>query len=268
MYLRLLPPGISRIYYKSYSGFRPSPGFAKGDGISLVYTECLTINASKTDGASLSVYFAAGISIAREKDVFRDAMQDIERRCHCAGINRVRIHTFYPYGCTDNVQIPRRKRFVIGQAASVFTDMLKKPAKTIGGRSLYSDIRTDYDAAGGGKIVLIGHSGGGVASYKAGLLLEEAGYPVTEIIMVGSPELPIRKCFRDRVYALENSDRWGDLVCRCGFNLFKPPRDKVRLPIVSGHPFYFCNQTKDENNVSNMSKVLDTIWDWMSPTGG
>ncbi len=233
----------------------------------MVYTDCRTTSASQTDGSSLSVYFAAGISISRKNENFRDAMQDIERRCHSEGINRVRVNTFYPYGYIDDVPMSRHKRFVIGQAAVVFSDMLKRAAKTSGGRSLYSDIRTDYDAEGGGNIVLIGHSGGGVASYKAGLLLEEAGYPVTNIIMVGSPELPIRKNFRDRVYALENSGRWGDLVCRCGFDLFKPPRDRVRLPIVSGHPYYFCNQSKDENNVSNMNKVLNTIWGWVNPTG-
>ncbi|XEC97380.1 hypothetical protein AB6A23_12960 [Paenibacillus tarimensis] len=229
-------------------------------------TDSRVTSAFKTGRASLSVYFAAGISITRKNDVFQDAMKDIERRCHCEGINRVRINTFYPYGYIDDVPVSRHKRFIFGQAAVVFADMLTKASMTSGGQSLYHDIRKDYDADGGGNIVLIGHSGGGVASYKAGLLLEEAGYPVSDIIMVGSPKIPIRKTFRDRVYALEHSGRWGDLVCRIGFHLFRPPRDRVRLPIVDGHPSYFCNESKDENDVSNMSKVLDTIWGWLQPT--
>jgi hypothetical protein len=224
-------------------------------GISIVSEE-------RTDRSAVSIYFAAGINVWRRGEMFRHAINELETRCRTAGMNRIRVNTFYPYGYVDDVPEPRRKRFSTQQAAAVFADMLKHAAATRGGRYLYDAIRGDYDSEGGGDIVLIGHSAGGVASYKAALLLEEAGYPVARVIMVGAPQLPIHKSFRDRVYALEYTGLLGDFVCRCGFHWFRRPRERVRLPLVNGHPFYFCPSHKDQDGVSNLSKVVDKIWGW------
>jgi len=215
--------------------------------------------------ADISVYFAAGINVCRKADMFRDAMAETERRCLAAGPVRIRTNAFYPYGCIDDVPERKLGRFVARQAFAVFADMCRRAAAGCGGTALYRDVRADYDVAGGGNLFLVGHSGGGIAAYKAAQLLIRDGYPVGGVFMVGSPKVPVRKNYRDLVFAVEIGRRWADPITRCGFHGFRPPRLRARLPLVGGHPDYFCSQSKDEAGVSNLNKVLDAIWQWIRP---
>jgi hypothetical protein len=215
--------------------------------------------------AGLSVYFAAGISVRRQGDMFRDAMNELERRCRTAGIRRFRTHAFYPYGYIDDVPAERRRRFIASQVASVFRDMWSKAASSLGGQALYREVRDDYDKKGSGDIVLVGHSGGGIASYKAAQLLVDEGYPVSRVVMVGSPELPVRRSMRKLVCTIEHGGRWGDWICRCGFHCFSPARYRAKLPLAGWHPHYFCGQSIGAGQVANLEMVMDTIWNWIQP---
>ncbi|WP_127580225.1 hypothetical protein [Paenibacillus koleovorans] len=213
--------------------------------------------------SSVSVYFAAGISMMRTSKMFHDAMNDIERRYREKGLQTVRFGCFYPYGTMDEVPLSKQRRFIAKQVLTVGMDIYRQAAHTIGGQTLFQDIRKAYDPVNGGGIVLIGHSGGGIASYKAAQLLNRIGYPVRRVFMIGSPEIPICRDCRDKVLAVEHSGRWGDWISRCAFHWFRPAKIRVRLPIRGGHPHYFCSKSKDENNVTNMQKMTDFLWSWM-----
>ncbi|MDF2814579.1 MAG: hypothetical protein K0Q81_779 [Paenibacillus sp.] len=217
----------------------------------------------RVSNTPVSVYFAAGISVHRRNDMFRAAMQHVEQRYMKDNQRSVRTHCFYPYGFVDEVPAADYGKFVAKQAFTVGLDIYRKPANTVGGQSLYQDIQQDYDHTNGGDIVLIGHSGGGIASYKAAQLLNENGYPVMRVFMVGSPNIPICASCKDKVFAIEHGGRWGDWISRCAFHWFHPAKVRVRLPLRGGHPYYFCTKSKDENNVSNMEKVMEFICGWL-----
>lgn len=217
---------------------------------------------------AISVYFAAGISMFQTSEMFIDAMNHMENRYRSRGFTSIRTHCFYPYGTMDDIPASRHRRFMTKQAFMVGRDIYRQAAHTVGGRALFNDIRQHYDRLSGGDIVLIGHSGGGIASYKAAQLLHSEGYPVIRIFMVGSPEIPICANCRDKVFTIEHGGRGGDWISRCAFHWFRPAKVRVRLPINGGHPDYFCHQSRDENNVSNMEKVMDFIWSWVQRDSG
>ncbi|MFK7691305.1 hypothetical protein [Paenibacillus sp. HJGM_3] len=219
--------------------------------------------------SAVSVYFAAGISMLSTTDMFREAMRHVESRYKSGGCSKVRVQTFFPYGTLDHLPTKSGQlRFIAGQAFTVGRDIYRQPKDTVGGRTLYREIRNDYDTENGGSIVLIGHSGGGIASYKAAQLLGEEGYPVMKVFMVGSPQIAICPSCRDKVFAIEHGGRFGDWISRSAFHWFRPAKVRARIPIRGGHRHYFCNQSKDENNVSNMDKVMDFIWGWIQGEPG
>ncbi|MDF2670818.1 MAG: hypothetical protein K0R67_3124 [Paenibacillus sp.] len=217
----------------------------------------------RTPNTPVSVYFAAGISVHRRNDMFRDAMQHVEQRCMKDGMSSVRTNCFYPYGTIDEIPASRQIRFVAKQAVTVGLDIYRQASNTVGGQALYNDIQQFYDPKEDGDIVLIGHSGGGIASYKAAQLLNDSGYPIMRVFMVGAPEIPICASCQDKVLAIEHGGRWGDWISRSAFHWFHPAKVRVRLPIRGGHPHYFCSKSKDENNVSNMEKVMEFIFGWL-----
>lgn len=217
---------------------------------------------------AVSVYFAAGISMRRKSVMFLEAMRHIEERYKTKGYTSVRVQCFFPYGTLDHVPESKRHTFIAGQAFTVGLDIYRKAGYTVGGQALYRDISLNYDRLSGGAIVLIGHSGGGIASYKAAQLLNENGYPVNRVFMVGSPEIPICASCRDKVFAIEHGGQWGDWISRSSFHWFQPAKVRVRIPIRGGHHQYFCNKSKDENNVSNLEKVMDFIWNKVQVESG
>ncbi len=126
----------------------------------------------------------------------------------------------------------------------------------------------DYEKNGGGEIVLIGHSGGGVVAYGTAKMLHERGYPVDGVILVGSPELWIADDWQERVHSIRKAGRFGDPVTWWGRPCPGAPRCCETVDIVGGHPDYFRSEMKDASGISNLSKTMDGIWKWLRPKVG
>lgn len=212
-----------------------------------------------------TIYFLSGIGTWREGNMFSYAMDDVASRYQLEGFDRIHTLDLYPYGSMDNVPPRNRFRKLARQAAKVSRDMYARYHRNEGGRRAFLEIVEDYDRIGEGEIILIGHSGGGVAAYNTSQLLSEQGYPVDQVILVGSPEQWISKEWQNRVHSLRKTGRFGDLVTWWGRPCFGAPKQNDVVPILGGHPDYFRKDLVDESGIPNVTKVMDKIWQWIRP---
>ncbi|MEB3104090.1 RHS repeat-associated core domain-containing protein, partial [Ferviditalea candida] len=218
---------------------------------------------------TISVYFLAGVGTWQSGDMFKAAKEDIIKRYQDMGYDKIHVADVYPYGtmeeCGCDQDATKQMAYTILQALVVNNDMDTPYKYTVGGNNAFESIKEDYDYFGGGDIVLIGHSGGGIAAYDAAQLLNDAGYNVSFIVQVGSPKEPIKKKWRDKVGYIEKKGFFGDGITAWGMTYFQRPGYIASVDIVGGHPYYFDPNMKDDNGVSNLSKTMDQIWDWIKP---
>ncbi|GIP34603.1 hypothetical protein [Paenibacillus sp. J2TS4] len=207
----------------------------------------------------ITAYFVAGIGTWRSGNTFGSAMQLLQERFRQEGRGEIHTAALYPYGVMDHLPRHMVRWTMFRQALQVIYDMYRRPERSPAILRLTQEIRQDYGINGSGDIVLIGHSGGGVAAYGAARLLSEQGYSVPHVIQVGSPECHVRQEWRERVYRLRQPG-WSDWATWWRFSLFRPPLRRDTVAIEKGHPYYFCSATKDKEGVSNLSKVMDKIW--------
>ncbi|WP_010272680.1 esterase/lipase family protein [Paenibacillus senegalensis] len=205
----------------------------------------------------VSVYFVAGISTWKSGDMFGPAMKHIKERYRNNGWNCSHTEALYPYGTMDDIPREQLKPTIRKQMWHVFQDMYQPAERSPRAAYLSRIIRKHYGSSGEGEILLIGHSGGGIAAYLAARMLRKQGYPVRHVVQVGSPGGYIHAEWRDDVYCLRES---GDVVTwwRLPFIGSASRRDVVQ--IEGGHPLYFCDQTKDKDGCDNLTKVMDKIW--------
>jgi len=212
-----------------------------------------------------SVYFLSGIGTWRSGNPFGAAMAEIARRYTSLGVSPVHVRDIYPYGWVDDVPAERLRRFIARQALKVSRDMYVNYYRNAGGHRAFREIRRDYDRHGGGGIVLIGHSGGGVAAYKTAKLLEDRGYRVEQVILVGAPMHSIAADWQGRVKLLRKAGRIGDCVTWWGRPCFGAPREAQTVVIRGGHTDYFRTDLADAEGRSNVTLVMDRIWQWLQP---
>lgn len=208
----------------------------------------------------VSVYFIAGISTWASGNMFGHAMMDIAERYRRAGWDCIHTEDLYPYGTMDNIPREAVRKTVYRQMWHVFQDMYQQAEHSPRAAFLNRAVRKHYGSAGEGDIVLIGHSGGGIAAYLAARLLRKQGYPIRHVIQVGSPGGIIHSDWRDDVYCLRQAGWIGDMVTWWRFPFAGTASRRETVAIEGGHPFYFCPQTKDKAGVDNLSKVMDKIW--------
>ncbi len=207
-----------------------------------------------------SVYFLSGIGTWKAGNFFSGAMKDLTERYRVAGVRKVHTADFYPYGFMDDVLANGYSRFIARQALAVSRDMYARYLRNRGGKRAFDFIVEDYEAAGCGEIVLIGHSGGGVAAYAAGKMLHDKGYSIDKVIMVGSPEVWIAEDWQNRVCRVHKAGRLGDPITWFGKPSPGAPRIRSAVNIVGGHPDYFRWNSFDQDGVSNLAKTMDAIW--------
>ncbi|WNQ12143.1 hypothetical protein MJA45_03585 [Paenibacillus aurantius] len=224
-----------------------------------------TGDAVRTAEKAVSVYFLSGIGTWESGRMFAGAMRDIMERYRSEGYAFVHVRDLYPYGSMDGVHSKRFYRHLAKQALKVSRDMYVRYERNIGGRLAYEKIKADYDQYGSGDIILIGHSGGGIAAYNTAQLLSDDGYRVARVILVGAPEQWIHKDWHNRVHALRKAGRIGDWVTWLGKPCFGAPKVSDEVNIVGGHTDYFRWDKVDDNGVSNLQKVMDRIWQWLRP---
>lgn len=221
--------------------------------------------------ARASVYLLAGVATAPR--FFEYCRNHVEQLCSACGW-QADVQIIYPYG--------DHSRSLFAQVREVSGDVTRRfQAFRIGGRLAAQEIRKTYD---GGRLILIGHSGGGAAAYQAARILEADGQlGDCRIVQIGSPRVPITPEFRERVCYIHAVDELGRLKdpitklgswggwTRSGFALPRwngakyAPAHIEPITVVGGHADYFRHDTPfvDAQQVSNMDKTIAKAWAWL-----
>ncbi|MBW7456244.1 hypothetical protein K0U00_19615, partial [Paenibacillus sepulcri] len=191
------------------------------------------------------IYLVAGV--ASTPTIFDECKRELKHRFHEAGRDPV-IRELLPYG--DHTQSMVRQIIQVGVDLTRFW-ISHRP----GGRAVAAQVR---ELSAGHPVLFIGHSGGGVAAYRAALLLNREGIlPDCRIIQVGSPKTPIRRDLREKVSYFQAVDEDGilkDPITRLGswggwsrnklgvpfWNRLKhAPGHLGTITVLGGHPHYF-----------------------------
>jgi hypothetical protein len=149
------------------------------------------------------------------------------------------------------------------QLREITLDMLPK-ASRLGGRKAADEIKKFYR---GGKMVIVGHSGGGVAGvHAAQILLSEAEDLLPpSVVQIGSPKCSIPPVLREHVIyvaAVDKYGKWKDPITRLGGWGWRGRTSRMRsnqtspaireIPIVGGHADYF--------RTHNIDVTIDSFW--------
>jgi len=135
-------------------------------------------------GSTLHVYLLAGVRTPT--CTFNHCKKKLDERLRSDGLEPI-IHVLFPYGDAS--------RNVLRQVLEVKSDLSNRiSARRIGGRHVLNQIKKTFR---GNRMLMIGHSGGGVAAYQAARMVEEHGIAEDfRIVQVGSPRRSRSK--RDR----------------------------------------------------------------------
>lgn len=224
--------------------------------------------AAAASSREWDIYLLAGVG--SPPGIFADCIVELKRRFGEAGREPV-IRELFPYG--DH----REKLF--RQIMEVQRDVTGFRIRGRSGGDIAAELIRRHSQ--GRPVLLIGHSGGGIAAYHAALRLAGAGVvPDCRIIQVGSPRVPIREEFRSRVSYYQGVDeagksldpitrlgRWGGWR-RNGRGLWYWDKRKHApgrigtITVLGGHPHYFRHRPPfvHPDRGSNLSSTLQTIW--------
>jgi hypothetical protein len=219
----------------------------------------------------VSLYVLAGV--ATSLNFMEDFVEEMERRFEQAGYE---VHTcmLFPYGDWD--------RSIVKQILEIGSDLLpklgRKPSYTRGQRVANHIMETHK----GGKIVILGHSSGGVTGIHAANMLDREQFQDVNMVQIGSPKCPVS--LRDRASTLfvsavnvkgKSTDpitwlgSWGGwersgAITRWNRQL-AAPASIISVSLVGGHADYFRNRCPymDENGTSNLEKTAACIWKWL-----
>jgi pimeloyl-ACP methyl ester carboxylesterase len=201
---------------------------------------------------NIALYTLAGVFTApRFMDEFHNRMLE---RLAAEGFSTYGCSIF-PYGDWGSSRLR--------QAAEVAVDVC---VPIIGGRRAEAIIRETCDRADA--IVLIGHSGGGVAAVQAARTLLSRGEPVLAVVMIGAPRTPIPLACRDRTLYLYSTGRQGkvsDRITEFGRWGGNKPARVLGLPLVGGHRDYFRANPPfvNEHGLSNLSITVQATAAWL-----
>lgn len=219
-----------------------------------------------------SIYIVAGV--ATSPNFFNDFCSGLEQLYASAGI-RVKIKIIFPYGDWRNP--------LISQVNKVRLDLkhpVEKYEQSRGGQQAH---RLILDAYSDGKIIIIGHSAGGVSGYYAGRMLKEKdGLPLQQVVQIGSPKVKIVPAYQNQVAYLRAYKRLNsDIITRIGswggfevnlkntnpvWNRFKyAPAQRSKINLIGGHADYFRKSEPfiDKYGISNLMKILRVTWECM-----
>lgn len=226
-------------------------------------------------GEPTGLYLLAGVGTApRFMEGFHDELAGLLRR---EGHGEVCGGLLFPYGDWSR---PMRRQLV-----EVWHDIRLPPHRlgaSIGGQAA----RREAEAKGwcpgrSGRMVLIGHSGGGTAALHWGWRLVEEGLSVSQLLVVqiGSPKSPVPEKLQPCTaycYSVRPDGAGKDPVCRLGswsFSRGMPgwgrnrrlgsPGTLLPLPLAGGHPDYFRRGMTSGNGSSNLETTLGAVWEFI-----
>jgi hypothetical protein len=207
------------------------------------------------DGSTMKnvdIFVLAGIWTA--PNFMEDLCMELIRRYENDGWS-ARGKLLFPYG---DWYLGRMR-----QLREITFDMLPK-ASRLGGRKAAGEIKKLYR---GGKMVIVGHSGGGVAGVHAAQLLlsEVEDLLPPSVVQIGSPKCPIPPVLREHVIfvaAVDEYGKWKDPVTRLGGWGWRGRTSRMssnqtspvirEIPIVGGHADYF--------RTNNIDVTIDSFW--------
>lgn len=225
-----------------------------------------------TLGREIALYVMAGVATAPH--YMDHAAAEFVRRYEESGIP-VQTQSLMPYGDWSRKLRP--------QLLEVRRDLkLSRMGRVMSVRGLWTAdmIRATYD---GKRIVLIGHSAGGIAAIHAASILSQQGIEVDHIVAIGSPKCAIPANILHAtlyVHAVDKNGRPADPITRIGTwggwvrSRFSMPlwRSKLCAPIhirkvaiIGGHADYFRSKEPylNDTGCSNLQITTQAIWDWM-----
>ncbi|MFC4775592.1 hypothetical protein ACFO9Q_02190 [Paenibacillus sp. GCM10023252] len=223
---------------------------------------------SEGSGRILDIYLLSGV--ATMPGFFLSLEQALLARCREEGWDAA-IYRMDPYG--DHT------RRVWRQVPEVYGDFSFRSG--VHGPRAEAVVHAIQSSYRGGGLLLIGHSGGGVAAYLAAAKLLDAGAaPDCRIIQIGSPRVRISPELQAAVTHLAAADNTGkrkDPITRLGswggpvrgrgglwtWNQLKhAPQDRLVVPLIGGHADYFRSRPpyihRDES--SNLDRTLGAFW--------
>ncbi|GFN33094.1 hypothetical protein PCURB6_33540 [Paenibacillus curdlanolyticus] len=225
---------------------------------------------------SLTVYLMAGVATAGH--MFSECCRKLEDMLG-QEVGKLDIHVLFPYG--DN---SRKLWTQVLEVGSDLTNGLR--LSRVGGRKAAESIQATYK--GDGRVLLIGHSGGGAAAYQAAVKLHRAGtLRDFRVVQIGSPRIRVLPELKDRVGYFHSVDANGkvtDPISRIGtwggwslssserkrsvpyWNRYKYAPGLVEgIPVIGGHADYFRHQKPyvDDQSVCNLDKTIGRIGNWL-----
>lgn len=157
-------------------------------------------NSTCTENCRTIVCFFAGVLTYHNN--FEAAASEIAKR-----YRNVKILTCFPYGAANGITGFSFTRLLAKQLTQVSYDLYHNQSKRV--TSLSQIIRDHAKASD--RLILIGHSAGGVVAYRTGLLLEEKyGFQHLQVFAVGCPKFHLRDIpYNDRFTYItgQNLDR-------------------------------------------------------------
>jgi hypothetical protein len=219
---------------------------------------------------NINIYFLAGVATA--PNFMAEFRSEIMERFQQAGWHVRHAELLFPYGDWN--------RGLVRQLHELRQDVYplwKSRSAAVGGRAVVDTIRSTYD---GGILLLLGHSGGGVAGTHAAELMMQAGEISAEqirLVQIGSPmcQVPAQlrtstlyiSAARDSVTFLGSWGGWekGRFgIPRWNRRKFAP-HSIVRVPVVGKHADYFRGRRPYVNmeGLSNLELTLQSIWTWL-----
>ncbi len=229
---------------------------------------------NETGSDKLQLLFLSGIWTA--PGFMEDMRQETASRLQEHGIT-VNSRLLYPYGDWHRSRWMQLSEAVFDTALGV-----RYPMISIGGRRV---VRSIGHAASADRLVLVGHSAGGISAIHTGAIMKRLGMKMPlGYAQIGSPKVPIPEPIRASVLHLEavrgeTDARSSDPVCRIGSwggiqrrgvsfrwdRYLRAPKERIRLKIKGGHADYFrrSGAYRDQYGVPNGHRIAHILTEWI-----
>ncbi|MEX2462340.1 MAG: hypothetical protein WD469_13755 [Paenibacillaceae bacterium] len=223
---------------------------------------------------SVFLYILAGV--ATSENFLDDFKHELVRRYEQVGIE-VHVSLLYPYGAWN--------RRLWKQVMEISNDLLprfRRNRSSVRGQMVADYIRKTYR---GGRVVIIGHSSGGVMGVHAATRLDRKLYPDVRVVQIGSPKCAVLKGNQHStlyIRAMNHLGKSADPITWLGswggwerrgaiahwHARLRAPASIITIPLIGGHADYFRNGARfvDEEGRSNLKLTTDILWDWLNLT--
>lgn len=215
----------------------------------------ITTYSTCAPSCDYSIYLFSGVNT--ESHMWDEAIPVI-RNQFSTGNKKVAIHQHHPFGLADGLEGRKRLQFIGLQLLEVQNLRHGEQPKS-------NDVNFIKENISGGKVILVGHSGGGVAAYRAAVKLEsEEELIIGNVVAVGSPKwyLPLSDVNDKFIYIESLYDRltvgeWG-VVRAPAHNLIIELNPENR-DIFGDHAYYFTNLDWNDSEGNARNNVKDTV---------